>query len=112
MRKILFWRPYFEAATRMRANRSSVKRWDVLFVQVWENFCGYSVANSGEVFRLYVVNDHVTELERLTRLFGIVLKPIDVKVKFLDAVRSFGHRSRRPNTHQKDGDEKNQGNRT
>ena len=22
MRKILFWRPYFEAATRMRANRS------------------------------------------------------------------------------------------
>ena len=41
---------------------TSVKRWHVLFIQVWENFSGYSVANSGKVFRLYVVNDHVTEL--------------------------------------------------
>jgi len=78
----------------------------VLFIQVWENFSGYSVANSGKVFRLYIVNDHVTELEGLTRLLGIVLKPVNVKVKFLDAVRPFGHRSRRANTHQKDGDEK------
>ena len=39
-------------------------------------------------------------------MLGIVLKPINVKVKFLDAVRPFGHRSRRANTHQKDAEAK------